>query len=174
TGVGPEQILFCDHHMSHAASAFFASPYDEAAVLTVDGVGEWTTTTLGFARGPWDGSAPNTIDLFEEQRFPHSLGLLYSAFTAFLGFRVNNGEYKVMGMAPYGEPRYVDKVYKVFHQDSPDGSFQLNLDYFSFQHSTQHTFNQKFIDLFGPPRKDSDDFFTPKTHPERARQDTAN
>ncbi|HLV36097.1 MAG TPA: carbamoyltransferase [Spirillospora sp.] len=176
-GINLDRILFCDHHMSHAASAFFASPFKEAAVMTVDGVGEWTTTTLGRATSVWaDGSGGdrNDITLFEEQRFPHSLGLLYSAFTAFLGFRVNNGEYKVMGMAPYGEPRYVDKVYKVFHQDSPDGSFQLNLDYFSFQHSTQHTFNQKFIDLFGPPRKDSDDFFTPKTHPERARQDTAN
>ncbi len=169
-----DRILFCDHHMSHAASAFFASPFKEAAVMTVDGVGEWTTTTLGRATSTWvDGSGGdrNDIVLFEEQRFPHSLGLLYSAFTAFLGFRVNNGEYKVMGMAPYGEPRYVDKVYKVFQQNAPDGSFHLNMDYFSFQHSTQSTYNQKFVDLFGTPRKDSDDFFTAKTHPERARDD---
>ena len=168
------RILFCDHHMSHAASAFFASPFKEAAVMTIDGVGEWTTTTLGQATSVWaDGSGGdrNDITLFEEQRFPHSLGLLYSAFTAFLGFRVNNGEYKVMGMAPYGEPRYADKVHKVF-EDAPDGSFRLNLDYFSFQHSTQHTFNSRFVDLFGAPRKDSDDFFTQKTHPERARDET--
>lgn len=176
-GIDLNRILFCDHHMSHAASAFFASPFKEAAVMTVDGVGEWTTTTLGRATSVWadgSGSDRNDITLFEEQRFPHSLGLLYSAFTAFLGFRVNNGEYKVMGMAPYGEPRYIDKVYKVFHQDSPDGSFHLNLDYFSFQHSTEHTFNRKFIDLFGEPRKDSDDFFTYKTDAARAAQDSTN
>ncbi len=102
-GVPPEKILFCDHHLSHAASAFFASPFEEAAVITVDGVGEWTTTTMGLARGSWNGTGENSINLFWEQRFPHSLGLLYSAFTAFLGFEVNEGEYKVMGMAPYGE-----------------------------------------------------------------------
>jgi carbamoyltransferase len=172
-----DRILFCDHHMSHAASAFFASPFKEAAVLTVDGVGEWTTTTLGRAASTWaDGSGGerNDITLFAEQRFPHSLGLLYSAFTAFLGFKVNNGEYKVMGMAPYGEPRYMDKIEKVFRQETPDGSFHLNLDYFSFQHSTQHTYNRRFLDLFGEPRKDSDDFFTAKTHPDRARNDPAN
>jgi carbamoyltransferase len=172
-----DRILFCDHHMSHAASAFFASPFKEAAVMTVDGVGEWTTTTLGKACSAWadgTGGARNEISLFEEQRFPHSLGLLYSAFTAFLGFRVNNGEYKVMGMAPYGDPRYVEKVYQVFRQDSPDGGFHLNLDYFSFQHSTTSTFNHKFVELFGDPRKDSDDFFTPKTHPERAKEDPTN
>ena len=170
-----DKILFCDHHMSHAASAFFASPFKEAAVMTIDGVGEWTTTTLGRATSFWaDGSGGdrNEISLFEEERFPHSLGLLYSAFTAFLGFRVNNGEYKVMGMAPYGEPNYTDKIYKVF-QDEPDGSFRLNLDYFSFQHSTQHTYNRKFLDLFGEPRKDSDDFFTAKTNPERVNGESA-
>ncbi len=172
TGVGPEQILFCDHHMSHAASAFFASPFDEAAVLTVDGVGEWTTTTLGFARGPWDGSAPNTIDLFWEQRFPHSLGLLYSAFTAFLGFRVNNGEYKVMGMAPYGEPRYVDKVKQLITLND-DGSFELNMDYFSFHHSATRSFNGRFTDLFGEPRVHSDDFFTAKSAPHRSGETEA-
>jgi carbamoyltransferase len=172
-----DRILFCDHHMSHAASAFFASPFKEAAVLTVDGVGEWTTTTLGRATSTWadgSGSERNDITLFEEQRFPHSLGLLYSAFTAFLGFKVNNGEYKVMGMAPYGEARYMDKIEKVFKQETPDGSFHLNLDYFSFQYSTEHTYNQKFLDLFGTPRKDSDDFFTAKTHPDRAKTDSAN
>jgi len=171
-GVRPDQILFCDHHMSHAASAFFASPYDEAAVLTVDGVGEWTTTTLGFARGPWDGSAPNTVDLFWEQRFPHSLGLLYSAFTAFLGFRVNNGEYKVMGMAPYGEPRYVDKVKQLITLND-DGSFELNMDTFSFHHSATQSFNGKFTKLFGEPRVHSDDFFTAKSDPSRVGETEA-
>lgn len=171
-GVRPDQILFCDHHMSHAASAFFPSPFDEAAVITVDGVGEWTTTTLGFARGPWNGSAPNTIDLFWEQRFPHSLGLLYSAFTAFLGFRVNNGEYKVMGMAPYGEPRYVDKVKQLITLNN-DGSFELNMDFFSFHHSASRSFNERFIKLFGPPRVHSDDFFTAKSDPSRAGETEA-
>ena len=169
-GVKYDHVLFADHHMSHAASAFFASPFREAAVLTVDGVGEWTTTTLGVARSTWEDDAPggqNQIELFAEQRFPHSLGLLYSAFTAYLGFRVNNGEYKVMGMSPYGEPRFVDKVLKLFHHDA-DGSFRLNMDYFSFHHSTQNTFNQKFVDLFGEPRPAEADFFTMATNPERA------
>src|SRR5574341_963635 len=95
-----ERVLFCDHHLAHAASAFFASPFEEAAILTVDGVGEWTTAAMGKGVASWDSSGPNRIELFQEQRFPHSLGLLYSAFTAFLGFEVNDGEYKVMGMAP--------------------------------------------------------------------------
>jgi carbamoyltransferase len=177
-GIKYDRVLFCDHHMSHAASAFFASPFREAAVLTVDGVGEWTTTTLGKASSVWDDDAPNgtgkanSIELFSEQRFPHSIGLLYSAFTAYLGFRVNNGEYKVMGMAPYGEPRYVDKVHKLFQQDV-DGSFRLNLDYFSFHHSTSQTYNQKFIDLFGAPREAESDFFTMATNPERTGEKAA-
>ena len=173
-GVGLDKVLFCDHHMSHAASAFFASPFKEAAVLTVDGVGEWTTTTLGKATSKWaDGSGTeNNITLLEEQRFPHSLGLLYSAFTAYLGFRVNNGEYKVMGMAPYGEPNYVDKIEKVFKRHS-DGSFHLNLDYFSYQHSTEHSFNSKFVDLFGPPRGPDDEFYTMRTDPELSKNDPA-
>lgn len=170
-GVPNDRVLFCDHHMSHAASAFFASPFREAAVLTIDGVGEWTTTALGEATSIWQddpaGGGRNQINLFQEQRFPHSIGLLYSAFTAYLGFRVNNGEYKVMGMAPYGQPRYVDRVQKLFEQDASDGSFRLNMDYFSYQHSTQHTYNQRFIDLFGPPRPPEADFFTAETNPER-------
>jgi carbamoyltransferase len=171
-GVRYDRVLFCDHHMSHAASAFFASPFREAAVLTVDGVGEWTTTTLGTARSVWEGDdqGQNDIQLFQEQRFPHSLGLLYSAFTAYLGFRVNNGEYKVMGMAPYGQPRYVDKVHRLFEQNSGDGSFHLNMDYFSYQHSTQHSFNQNFVNLFGQPRHPEADFFTMLTNPERAAE----
>ncbi|MBN1202108.1 MAG: hypothetical protein JXJ20_09655 [Anaerolineae bacterium] len=170
-GVRPDQILFCDHHMSHAASAFFASPYDEAAVLTADGVGEWTTATMGHATANW-GQGENKIDLFWEQRFPHSLGLLYSAFTAFLGFRVNNGEYKVMGMSPYGEPTYVDKVKKLITIND-DGSFYLNMDYFSYQHSATHSYNGRFTGLFGEPRVHSDEFFTAKSDPSRAGETEA-
>ena len=171
-GVHPDQILFCDHHMSHAASAFFASPYEEAAVLTVDGVGEWTTTTAGMARGSFDGSTPNSIDLFWEQRFPHSLGLLYSAFTAFMGFRVNNGEYKLMGMSPYGDPTQVDKVKKLITLHD-DGSFHLNMDYFSFHYSATHTYNDRFVKLFGEPRVHSDEFFTARSDPSRAHETEA-
>ena len=165
------RILFCDHHMSHAASAFFASPFRDAAVLTIDGVGEWTTTTLGKATSYWEGEqGSNQIDLFAEQRFPHSLGLLYSAFTAYLGFRVNNGEYKVMGMSPYGEPRYLDKMEKLYTLNREDGSFRLNLDYFSFPYSATQTYSQKLVDLFGPARQDESEFFTFKTNPERAEE----
>lgn len=174
-GIRYDRVLFCDHHMSHAASAFFASPFREAAVLTVDGVGEWTTTTLGVAQSTWVGDAPggrNAINLLHEERFPHSLGLLYSAFTAYLGFRVNNGEYKVMGMAPYGEPRYVDKINKLFQQ-ADDGSFRLNMDYFSYHYSATQTYNQKFIDLFGPERPAEGDFFTRMTNPERSAEAAA-
>lgn len=171
-GLGADKVLFCDHHMSHAASAFYASPYDEAAVLTIDGVGEWTTTTLGRAKANWDGSGRNEITLFEEHRFPHSIGLLYSAFTAFLGFKVNEGEYKVMGMAPYGTPRFVDKVKKLI-QINDDGSFHLNMDYFSFHYSADRTYNSRFTDLFGKERVPSDDFFTMATNPERAGEKAA-
>ncbi|MGB9070751.1 MAG: carbamoyltransferase [Candidatus Acidiferrales bacterium] len=150
-----EKILFSDHHISHAASAFFCSPYEEAAILTVDGVGEWTTTAYGVGRG-------THIQLTKQVEFPHSIGLLYSAFTAFLGFEVNEGEYKVMGMAPYGTPRYVDKVWKVVEQNS-DGSFALNMDYFCFQHSTDKMFNRRFVDLFGEPRLPNMPFFTEST-----------
>jgi carbamoyltransferase len=161
-----KKLLFAEHHLSHAASAFFCSPYEEAAILTVDGVGEWTTATIGQGTADWDGAGSNTIELFNEMKFPHSLGLLYSAFTAYLGFRVNNGEYKVMGMAPYGEPRYLDQVYQLI-EVADDGSFRLNMDYFSFHVSTQRTYNGRFIDLFGSPRAPESDFFTPKTHPGR-------
>ncbi len=164
-GVDANKILFVDHHMAHAASAFYASPFEEAAILTVDGVGEWTTMTKGVGRSSWDGSRPNEIVLSGEHRFPHSLGLLYSAFTAFLGFRVNSGEYKVMGMSPYGEPRYLDKIAKLF-QVEDDGSFRVNLDYFSYHYSHEHTYNDKFVELFGKPRVHESDFFTPKTNPE--------
>jgi carbamoyltransferase len=151
-GIPKDRVLFCEHHLSHAASAFLCSPFDESAILTVDGVGEWVTGTWGVGRG-------NHIDLRKQMEFPHSLGLLYSAFTAFLGFEVNEGEYKVMGMAPYGQPRYVDKVWKLIRQD-PDGSFSLDMDYFSFHHSTDRTFNRRFVDLFGEPRPPKMLFFT--------------
>lgn len=154
-GVPAQRILFSTHHLSHAASAFFCSPFEEAAILTVDGVGEWTTAALGAGKG-------KEIKLLKEIRFPHSLGLLYSAFTAFLGFEVNEGEYKVMGMAPFGFPRYADKVHKLVRVEE-DGSFELNMDYFSFHHSTDRTFNAKFTDLFGAPRDPGTHFFTPNT-----------
>jgi carbamoyltransferase len=157
--VPPEKVLFVEHHMSHAASAFFCSPYEESAVLTIDGVGEWTSATLGQGRATWDGTGTNNIELFQESRFPHSLGLYYSAFTAWLGFEVNDGEYKVMGMAPYGSADHLDKVRKVI-DFADDGSFWLNMDYFSFHHSMEHTFSRKFEDLFGEPRKKDSDFYT--------------
>jgi carbamoyltransferase len=152
-GVPPSRILFSEHHLSHAASSFFCSPFDEAAILTVDGVGEWTTASVGVGKG-------TNIRLLKEIRFPHSLGLLYSAFTAFLGFEVNEGEYKVMGMAPFGTPRYTDKVHKLL-RIGKDGSFELDLDYFCFHYSTDKTFNGKFEALFGPPRDSKAHFFTP-------------
>jgi carbamoyltransferase len=154
-GVSKEKVLFCEHHLSHAASTYLCSPFDEAAILTVDGVGEWVTATYGVGRG-------NDIRLFKQIQFPHSIGLLYSAFTAFLGFEVNEGEYKVMGMAPYGVPRYVDKVWKLVQQNK-DGSFSLDMDYFCFHHSTDRTYNQKFVDLFGEPRPTNLQFFTNET-----------
>ena len=161
-----EKLLFVEHHLSHAASAFFCSPYKEAAILTIDGVGEWTTAALGRATADWDGQGQNQIELFGELKFPHSLGLLYSAFTAFLGFKVNSGEYKVMGMAPYGRPTRVEDVYKTF-EVSDDGGFRLNMDYFSFHHSTSRTFNGKFTQLFGEPRVHESVFYTPTTHPRK-------
>jgi carbamoyltransferase len=164
--VPANKILFVEHHLSHAASAFFVSPFEESAILTVDGVGEWTTTALGKATADWNGSGQNRIELFNEIRFPHSLGLLYSAFTAFLGFQVNEGEYKVMGMAPYGRPNRVDDVHKVVHV-SQDGAFRLNMDYFCFHHSTTRTFNGRFEALFGEPRVHDSVFYTPTTHPNK-------
>jgi carbamoyltransferase len=164
-GIPAERVLFVEHHLSHAASAMFASPFDEAAVLTIDGVGEWTTAARGVGYGDWK-NGNSRIDLSGEIRFPHSLGLLYSAFTAYLGFQVNEGEYKVMGMAPYGSPRYMDEVYKLIHVNA-DGSFRLNLDYFSFTHSTDHTYNNRFVELLGPARKPESEFYTSTTHPHR-------
>jgi carbamoyltransferase len=169
-----EKLLFVEHHLSHAASTFFCSPYEEAAIVTIDGVGEWTTATIGKGTAAWENGRPgienkydsNSIDLFSETRFPHSLGLLYSAFTAFLGFRVNNGEYKVMGMSPYGRPNRMEDVYKLI-EVGKDGGFNLNMDYFSYHYSTKRTFSDKFIKLFGEPRVHESEFYTPTTHPDK-------
>jgi len=157
-----DKVLFVDHHISHAASAAFCSPFKEMAVLTLDGVGEWTTTGMGVATGDWETGAGNMLELTEEIRFPHSLGLLYSVFTAWLGFKVNSGEYKVMGMAPYGVPRYMEKMEKVFKLHA-DGSFSLNMDYFSYHESLTDAYNAKFIQHFGPPREPESPFFTTST-----------
>lgn len=139
------RYVFCDHHESHAASAFFPSPFKEAAILTLDGVGEWSTTTYGTGRG-------NKIELSHEIRFPHSVGLLYSAFTYFTGFRVNSGEYKLMGLAPYGEPKYFDLIMKHLIDVKEDGSFRMDMSYFNYCQGLTMT-NEKFNALFGgPPR----------------------
>ncbi|HVV70637.1 MAG TPA: carbamoyltransferase N-terminal domain-containing protein, partial [Verrucomicrobiae bacterium] len=145
-GLRPEcPILFTEHHQSHAASAFYPSPFSEAAILTIDGVGEWATTTIGYGRG-------DEIALVKELRFPHSLGLVYSAFTAYCGFRINSGEYKLMGLAPYGEPRYRNAILEHLLDLKLDGSFWLNLEYFDFLRGTR-MFNSRFEELFGgPPR----------------------
>lgn len=144
-GGGPE-ILFTEHHESHAASAFYPSPYEEAAVLTLDGVGEWATTTVGVGEG-------RRLDVLHEIPFPHSLGLLYSAFTYFTGFRVNSGEYKLMGLAPYGEPRYAGLIRDHLIDLREDGSFRLDQSYFGYLDSLRMT-NQRFAELFGgPPRR---------------------
>ncbi len=169
-GVKPEQILFVEHHLSHAASSMFCSPFEEAAVLTIDGVGEWTTATIGSATADWNGGGGSQISLSRELRFPHSVGLLYSAFTAYLGFRVNSGEYKVMGMAPYGEPKYMDEVYKVAKVDG-DGGLTLDMSYFSYHYSPKNSFSSKFEELFGPRRAPESDFFSLTTHPKKDHPD---
>ena len=141
------EIIFPEHHMSHAAHAFFTSPFDEAAILTVDGVGEWTTASFGTAHD-------TTIKLTNDIRWPHSVGLFYSAFTYFLGFKVNEGEYKLMGLSAYGKPKYYDLIMENLVDVKNDGSIHLNMKYFSFTYDKVMT-NQKFSDLFGiPPRKE--------------------
>ena len=161
-GLPADKVLFIEHHLSHAASAFFASPFEEAAVLTIDGVGEWTTTSLGRATASWEDGTLNRIELTSELRFPHSLGLLYSAFTAWLGFEVNEGEYKVMGMAPYGRPLYMDRLEKMLTIHG-DGSFHLDMDYFSYHYSPERTFNDRFVRLWGAPRVHDTEFFCETT-----------
>ncbi|MBI5103362.1 MAG: carbamoyltransferase [Nitrospirae bacterium] len=141
------RLLYAEHHLSHAASAFFASPFEDAAVLTIDGVGEWATASYGLASG-------SKINVTHEMRFPHSLGLLYSTLTTFLGFKANNDEYKVMGMAPYGTPEYYDLFLKELVTVRDDGSLMLNLDYFSFQYGRRMFNGRRFARLFGiNPRK---------------------
>ncbi|BCA54229.1 nodulation protein [Nitrospira sp. KM1] len=142
-----DQILFGFHHHSHAASAFYPSPFDRAAVLVMDGVGEWATTTIGRGAGA-------ELDLLKEIRFPHSLGLLYAAFTYYLGFKVNEGEYKVMGLAPYGEPKFVRQIYDHLIDVKPDGSFRLDMQYFDYCTGLKMT-NPRFADLFGAPARSS-------------------
>ena len=152
-------ILFTEHHQSHAASAFFPSPFEEAAVLTVDGVGEWATTTVGVGKD-------NEVEILKELKFPHSIGLLYSAFTAYCGFRINSGEYKLMGLAPYGEPKYVDLIYEHLVDVKDDGSLRLNLEYFHFLRGLKMT-NAKFDQLFGGPMRQ------PETQLEQRHMDVA-
>ncbi|MBN2188131.1 MAG: hypothetical protein JW699_01655, partial [Chitinispirillaceae bacterium] len=140
------KVLFTEHHESHAASAFYPSPFQRAAFLTMDGVGEWTTTSYGNGVG-------EKIEILGEQKFPHSLGLLYSAFTCFAGFKVNSAEYKIMGLAPYGEPKYVQTIYDKLIDLKQDGSFKMNMEYFDYCAGLRMT-NGKFSRLFGgPPRK---------------------
>ena len=140
-----ERLLFSEHHLSHAASAYYPSPFDSAAVLTLDGVGEWTTTSLAIGKG-------RNLKVIKEIHFPHSLGLLYSAFTYYTGFKVNSGEYKIMGLAPYGEPRYADLIREKLITVAEDGSFQLDMTYFDYATGLTMT-NKKFDALFGgPPR----------------------
>jgi carbamoyltransferase len=135
------KIFFSDHHLSHAASAFFPSPFNEAIVLTADGVGEWATTTVAIGNG-------NKLEIKKEIHFPHSLGLLYSAFTYYTGFKVNSGEYKLMGLAPYGKPIYEDKIINNLIDIKEDGTFRLDQDYFNYATGLTMT-NNKFHDLFG-------------------------
>lgn len=148
-GVPRRKILFTEHHQSHAAAAFLAAPCQHAAILTADGVGEWATMTLGEGIKRPDGSSE--ISLHRELRFPHSLGLFYSVFTAYLGFAVNEGEYKVMGLAAYGTPNRIDDVRRVIRR-TRDGAFALDLDYFAFHSSVEGGYSQAFVDLFGRPR----------------------
>lgn len=145
-GIRGSKLLFCDHHMSHAASSFYTSPFKDAAILTVDGAGEWSTATLGVGHD-------KKITIEKELRFPHSLGLLYSAFTAYCGFEINEGEYKLMGMHPYGEPKYTDKIYALL-EVSEDGSLWQDLKYFSYHYSRDTTLTRAFEKHFGRPARD--------------------
>ncbi len=146
------RVLFGDHHESHAASAFYPSPYEEAAVLTMDGVGEWATSSIGMGRS-------NALTMLSEMRFPHSVGLLYSAFTYFCGFRVNSGEYKLMGLAPYGEPKYADLIREKLVHVCADGSIRLDMEYFTFATGLTMT-GRGFERLFGGPAREPESKLT--------------
>src|SRR5579863_2227707 len=146
----PEKLLFSEHHFSHAASAFYVSPFERAAVLTMDGVGEWCTTSAAVGNG-------TDLKITKEIHFPHSLGLLYSAFTYYTGFKVNSGEYKVMGLAPYGEPKYAQLIFDKLVDVKPDGSFRLNLDYFNYCTGFTMT-GRAFEELFGAPAREPEEW----------------
>ena len=145
--INENKIFFSEHHLSHAASAFYPSPFEEAIVLTADGVGEWATATVAVGSG-------NKLEIKKEIHFPHSLGLLYSAFTYYTGFKVNSGEYKLMGLAPYGEPKFENKIKDNLIDIKPDGSFRLNQNYFNYATGLTMT-NNKFHDLFGQQPRDN-------------------
>ena len=147
-----EKLLFTEHHQSHAASAYFPSPFEDAVVLTMDGVGEWATTSVAMGAG-------NKLDMIREIHFPHSLGLLYSAMTYYTGFKVNSGEYKVMGLAPYGEPKYKNLILDNLIDLKKDGSFRLNQAYFDYCTGLSMT-NSKFDELFGGPARKTDELLT--------------
>src|SRR5438093_426191 len=161
-GVPRDKILFTEHHAAHAAAAFLTAPTERAAILTADGVGEWATLTAGHGVRRRDTRGGTSINLLREIRFPHSLGLLYSTFTAYLGFAVNEDEYKVMALAAYGRPVLVDDVRKLIRR-TPDGAFALDLDYFEYHSTARRSYSSRFIDLFGPPRNPYDpiDLSTP-------------
>src|SRR6204780_406592 len=142
-GTAKIPMYYPEHHLSHAASAFYPSPFEEAAIITIDGVGEWATTTIGRGRG-------KDIEILSELQFPHSVGLLYSAFTYYVGFKVNSGEYKLMGLAPYGDPKFKDRIIKHLLHLKPDGTFRLDMSYFNYCTGLTMT-NEKFADLFGEP-----------------------
>lgn len=145
-------VLFCTHHQSHAAGAFFPSPYEQAGILTLDGVGEWATSAYGMGEG-------NKVQILKEINFPHSLGLLYSAFTYFTGFKVNSGEYKLMGLAPYGEPKYAGLIREELIDIKEDGSYRMNMDYFDYCGGLRMT-NEKFAELFGGPQREPESKIT--------------
>jgi len=151
--IAGDRLLFTEHHLSHAASAFFPSPFEKAVVLTMDGVGEWATTSAAIGEG-------NRLEIFQEIHFPHSLGLLYSALTYYTGFKVNSGEYKVMGLAPYGEPKYAKLILDNLIDLKPDGSFRLDLSYFDYCTGLTMT-NERFAELFGKPVRTPDQLLTP-------------
>src|SRR5207253_9414695 len=151
-GDGKVPIYYPEHHLSHAASAFYPAPFEEAAIVTVDGVGEWATTTIGHGQG-------NKITLLKELHFPHSVGLLYSAFTYYTGFAVNSGEYKLMGLAPYGEPKYKKIILDNLIDLKADGSFRLDLSYFGYCTGLTMT-NERFSKLFGRPVRGPDELLT--------------
>src|SRR5712671_4876338 len=148
-GIPGKKVLFTEHHQSHAAATFLTAPTNREAILTAGGVGEWATLSIG--RGEQNSKGSTEISLLREIRFPHSLGMLYSTFTAYLGFRVNEDEYKVMGLAGYGRPTMVDKVRELIHR-TPDGAFVLDLDYFEFHSTAKRSYSSRFVELFGPPR----------------------